>query len=126
MKLTDIDLSSPEEPKRRQQKMLRQLERQFGTTRKRMSPEEKAAIAARNDEWDAKRARAEAAIGPIAKKYSGDQFEEFKAEVLATVPEARIPNLIDLWWAFKFYNPERRAQWDANWADFFNYKGNKD
>lgn len=85
------------------------------------SPEELKNRASKADAHERVRREAEALLEPIAKKYSGDDFEGFQREAEFVLSPAQA-NTINLKWAFDFFNPERRKQSAASWEDLANEK----
>jgi hypothetical protein len=72
-----------------------------------------------------RRERIELALLPLAQKYSGDHFAEFKRDAVALVPKEEL-QLIDLNQFFATHNPEKKAQGEASWADYGQARANKD
>lgn len=71
----------------------------------------------KNDEFNARRDRVEAALEPIAQKYSGDQFEQFRQEVESTISPEEL-KAVDIASAFRRFNPEAKAAFAKSWDDY--------
>lgn len=115
MKYDDVFDGSSDEEKRRMD-VARKIVQDY---QKLAAPPDKAKIAAKRakyDEFNAERQAIEAEIAPIAQRLGGDQFEQFRQEVLTKFPEAE--KYINLQWAFGFHNPEKRKEADNAWAAY--------
>jgi cytochrome c551/c552 len=114
MKLNEIH--DPEDRKVQLQRAMDQLKKQYAP-RPQPSAEVVADRRRKFEEHQARRKRVEAALEPIAQKYKGDQFEEFKKEAEATIAPEEL-KLIDLSWAFDFFNPEKKAAHAQSWVEY--------
>ena len=118
MKVNEI--YDPEDRQATLKRAMDQLQRQYAQP----SPEVLAARKAKqeasrkaSDEHNARRKRVEAALEPIAQKYRGDQFEDFKREAEALVPPEELKT-VDLNFVFSYYNPDKQEENRKSWEDY--------
>lgn len=124
MRINEIFDDPMDDEKTRRQKQLQaslaQLQRQYAPP----SPEVLAHRKAKNAEaqergrqHEERRKRVEMALEPIASKFKGDQFEEFKREAEALIPPEELKT-VDLQSVFSFYNPDKKREHEQSWIDY--------
>lgn len=86
----------------------------------RKSPEAIEVAKRKHDQYLAQRANVEQALKPLAQKYSGSEFEKFKKEAEATIPE--MLKGVDLNSMFNLLNPERIKQSEQSWMTFAQHR----
>lgn len=107
-----------DEHKQRLAAAMKQLQQQYPT--RTVDPAKEQARAESRKRAEAEWAHRDNVVMPvvaqIAKKYKGDQFEQFKAEVVRTLKPEDLKILGDLQTAWKIANPEQaeisRSSWD--------------
>lgn len=105
-----------EEHQRRLDAAMKSIARQYAP-RPRRSPEEEAKKKAEWDQYRAKRDSIEKIAGEVAAKYTGDQFEQFKAEVANLIPASDL-KMIDLNTVWHLYNPDAMEVSRKSWDDY--------
>jgi hypothetical protein len=116
MKLDEIFDRNDPEYQRRFAAALKSVERMYAPP-KRRSPEEEAKRKADWDQYKAKRDSIEKIAGEVAAKYSGEQFDQFKTEVMNLIPADDL-KMIDLQSVWNIYNPDRMELSRKSWEDY--------
>lgn len=124
MKLDEIFDRNDPEYQRRFAAALKSVERQAASARswdeKRRRDNDPDVRAKREAEWaqhKAKRDSIEKIAGEVAAKYSGEQFDQFKAEVMNLIPASDL-KLVDLQTVWRLYNPDAMEQSRKSWDDY--------
>lgn len=118
MKMNEI--FDPEDHKASLQRTMNRFARQY-------APEPEDVVAARKEKnassqeaarkYNERRKRIEMALEPIAQKYKGDQYEQFKNEAEATLDPEEL-KMIDLPFTFNMLNPEKIADNTRGWKEY--------
>lgn len=94
------------------------IERSWREKRERDStPEAIAKRSADKARYDAKRNSIEKIAGEVAAKYSGEQFDQFKAEVMNLIPPQDL-EMVDLRMIWRMYNPAQQEISRKSWEDY--------
>lgn len=101
---------------KRLQASLNQMAKQYAP-RPKPSAAEVEATNQKHAEHKARRDRIEQSLAPIAQKFAGNQFEEFKREAESFIPPEEL-KIVDLQSVFSFYNPDKKRESEQSWVDY--------